>query len=105
MFNQHYPGQIDKLNELAEWCGANNCYDNFVEFCLILVETCRSNKYLLYTIENIAVNHEPKVDNRVLQYIEEQDILRAGRLNEELRDKISNFVKEHDFDLFCRLTE
>ena len=105
MFNQHYPGQIDKLNELAEWCGANNCYDNFVEFCLILVETCRSNKYLLYTIENIAVNHEPKVDNRVLQYIEEQDVLRAGRLNEELRDKISNFVKEHDFDLFCRLTE
>lgn len=105
MFNIQYPGQFDKLNEMAEWCGTNNCYDNFVEFCLILVETCRSNKYLLYTIENIAVNHEPKVDNRVLQYIEEQDILRAGRLNEELRDKVSTFVKEHDFDLFCRLTE
>jgi len=94
---------IEKLDTIAENLQSRIGHDNFEKFCCKLAEkNPRFLPYLLYVIDNFTT---PETVKAMLQVIKNNDIWNNSQLRNSKTDldKVANFVKDNDFELFIKM--
>lgn len=106
-FNERYwkNHQIEHLDEIRKQLDEGEReYDDFKIFCCYLAErNLKYPPYLIYVIRHFAGN---ETIERMLEVIKKNNLLQHHNLNrypDEWKE-VANFVRQHDFALFQKLT-